>query len=302
MKFVLRDDDVNYHYNVDTLRKWYEGIIDRCLISMSVVPFMKGHPFYWNNILDNHLPFDNEEFLKDNEVFPIGDNVELTQQITDWLQNDKIDICMHGIHHRNEEMEMPELKNNYIRGAEFYVNKNITPQTIEAKEYLEKLFNVKITVFVPPTNSLSKYGYDACRKAHLNISADSIGFYDPFFGIQQYGFINYFKVNFHRLTHKNKELRYREPYLFPFKAKGIKMMDIFRLQPQKDVDAIKCMIDSVHKQNGVFVLNTHSFGFDMMMTNGRQTMKEALIEILDYINEKYPDTEYTTLSKVFEIY
>ena len=43
MLFAIRDDDLNYFYNPNDIERWYHGIWDKCPISMSVVPFIKGN-------------------------------------------------------------------------------------------------------------------------------------------------------------------------------------------------------------------------------------------------------------------
>ena len=42
MKFIIRDDDVSYHFQPAQVAAWYEGIIDICPISVCIPAFIKG--------------------------------------------------------------------------------------------------------------------------------------------------------------------------------------------------------------------------------------------------------------------
>ena len=292
MKFVLRDDDINYHYTVEQLSHWYEGIIDICPISICIPAFIKGDFFYWNHLAENHLPSNEEDWLKDDKIYPIGDNKELVSFIKRLMEKGQASVSMHGIHHRNDEMEMGEVKGNFIRGAEFYTNRDYTQELAEAKQYLSNLFGIDICSFTPPQNMINEKGLKALLKNDLSLCADiPVSYKRPFGLFKIYGLLNTLKLYIYRIFYKQ---------LYPFILYN-KIGFVFhkRLQPGKIVEDIKREFDFAYKKNGVFVLSTHSYGFDIKMYHYDMTMKEALMDILHY-SQKFENVEYTTLHDLFD--
>ena len=290
MKFIIRDDDINYHFQAEQLAKWYEGIIDICPVSVCIPPFVKGHFFKWCYIAENHLPYDEEERRKDSEIFKIGDNKELIDYLRQMLSEGKVGISLHGITHRNEEGLAP-VKGNHIRGAEFYTYNDYTEPLAEAKTYLGELFGIDINSFSPPQNMINEKGLIALRNNGLSLCTDLITARNISLWIKTYGLLNTIRIyGYRRFKHHN----------YPYVVNNeVKFVDHIRLQPGKNIDAIKRELDYYHSVNGVFVLSTHSYGFDFMMSTGNKTMNEALLEILHY-SQKYDDIEYTTLHELFK--
>ena len=290
MKFIIRDDDINYHFTVEQLSKWYDGIIEICPISVCIPPFVKGHFFKWAHQAEKHLPYDEEERKRDCEIYKIGENRELIDYLKQKLIAGEIGISLHGITHRNDEGLAP-VKGNHIRGAEFYTNNDYTEYLAEAKSYLSELFGIEINSFSPPQNMINEKGLLALRNNNLSLCTDLITSRNIPLWIKSYGIINTLRLyGYRRFKHHN--------YPFVIKHK-VKFVDHVRLQPGKSVDDIKKELDYVHSVNGVFVLSTHSYGFDYKMTTCDMTMKEALLEILHY-SQKYKDIEYTTLHELFK--
>lgn len=292
MKFILRDDDINYHYSVEQLSNWYDGIIDICPVSICIPAFIKGDFFYWNHIAENHLPFDVNEWLKDDKIYPIGDNKELVAYINDLIKNKKASISMHGVYHRNDEMEMGEVKGNHIRGAEFYTNRDYTSLLNEAKDYLSTLFNMHVNTFTPPQNMINKRGLEAVVANGLSLCTDPMQYRDYKSCLHFYGVLNTMRLYY------DKKINHRQLYPYPF-SHNIGFVFHKRLQPQLDIKDIKTEFEYFYKKDGVFVLSTHSYGFDFKMTKYNMTMKEALLDILHY-SQQFDNVEYTTLHDLFK--
>lgn len=293
MKFIIRDDDINYHFQADQLEKWYSGIIDICPISVCIPAFVKGDFFKWVNIFENHLPYNQQEWLDDNKIYKIGENLQLVAYLKDLLKEGKIGISMHGIFHRNDEMEYGEVKNNFIRGAEFYTNRDYYTLLKEAKDYLSDLFDIQVCSFTPPQNMINKKGLEAVVANGLSLCTDPLNYRDLGSCLRFYGLINTLHLYYDRKF--NRRLLYSYPFFH-------KVGFVFhtRLQPQLDINSIISEFDYTYKKNGVFVLSTHSYGFDVQMKNCDMTMKEALMEILHY-SQKYDNVEYITLHELFSI-
>lgn len=291
MKFIIRDDDVSYHFQPEQLEKWYDGIIDICPISICIPPFIKGNFFDGIYRLDHNIKRSREVWLAD-ESYKIGDNKELVEYLKDLIGQGKASIGLHGIRHRNEEeISKIPMKGNYITGAEFLTQIDYTDSLSEAKEYLEKIFDIKINYFTPPQNLINSKGLEAVVNKNLSLCTDLIGTHDWKKWLRFYGFLNTMIMAYYK---KFKHHRY--PFVIEHK---VKFIDHTRLQPGKNIEQIKQEFDFVRSKNGVFVLSTHCYGFDYKMEHYDMTMKEALIDILKY-TQQFDDVEYTTLYELFK--
>lgn len=291
MKFIIRDDDVSYHFQPEQLEKWYDGIIDICPISICIPPFIKGNFFDGIYRLDHNIKRSREVWLAD-ESYKIGDNKELVEYLKDLIGQGKASIGLHGIRHRNEEeISKIPMKGNYITGAEFLTQIDYTDSLSEAKEYLEKIFDIKINYFTPPQNLINSKGLEAVVNNNLSLCTDLVGTHDWKKWLRFYGFLNTMIMAYYK---KFKHHRY--PFVIEHK---VKFIDHTRLQPGKNIEQIKQEFDFVRSKNGVFVLSTHCYGFDYKMEHYDMTMKEALIDILKY-TQQFDDVEYTTLYELFK--
>ena len=291
MKFVLRDDDINYHYQPTQLDKWYEGIIDICPVSVCIPAFFKGEFNKGLYRTEHHIKRSWEERISD-KIYRIGDNQELVDYLRGLLSERKISISLHGITHRNEEeISKTPIKGNYIGGAEFYTQNDYTESLRQAKEYLDSLFNIYINSFTPPQNMVSYKGLQALVNNNLSLCADLVYTRDLKELIHFYVLKNVFLLAFYR-----KFIHFRYPFIIKHK---VKFIDHTRLQPGSNIQLIKQTFDFARSRNGVFVLSTHSYGFYYKMEQYDMTMKEALVDILKY-TKQFNDVEYTTLHELFK--
>lgn len=297
MKFALRDDDLNYFFNPTEIQDWYKDIWDICPVSMSVVPFIKGD---WKKyILDAEKNGPGimsqkwlEELKNDCQVYPIDQNRSLVDFLVKCIAENKIYLTIHGIHHRNEDKLIPQFKNNYGFGAEFYTTRDLSSELKKSIKYLEEIFNQKIEVFTPPQNEINYKGLKSLEQNKLNICADlpaikNINTFKifKFFTILKYG---YFKM-----MHYHSE--------FPYVLEGykIKLVNHHRLQPGTDINKLYNKLDETYKRNGVFILSTHSYGFNHKMNNGSKTMLEELKDLINYIKIK-DGVEFVNLKHIFD--
>lgn len=291
MKFIIRDDDISYHFQPEQLSKWYEGIIDICPISICIPPFIKGNFFEGIYRLDHHIKRGREVWLAD-ESYRIGDNKELVSYLKNLIKGGKVSIGLHGIRHRNEEeISKTPMKGNYITGAEFYTQEDYTDKLHEAKSYLEQVFETDINYFTPPQNLISPKGLEAIINNNLSLCTDLVFTRNLSELIHFYGLWNTMLMAYNK-----RVKRHRYPFVV---KKKVKFIDHTRLQPGKSIEQIKQEFEFVRKKNGIFVLSTHCYGFDYKMEHYDMTMKEALMDILHY-TQQYDDVEYTTLYELFK--
>lgn len=293
MKFILRDDDINYHYSKAQLSKWYDGVLEYCPISICIPAFIKGDFFKWVEVFESNTPYSEEEWLADNQIHGIGENEDLVNYIKELLAEKKVAISMHGIIHRNEEMDIPPVDNNFIRGAEFFTKKNYTDDLKKAKEYLNNLFDVDICSFSPPQNMINLNGLQAIKANNLSLCADLFRSPRPKQFVKAckfYGLKGTVKILWYRFV-----LGQQYPYVI---KNGVSFVGHQRLQIGYKVKDIKDAFDYCYEKNGVFVLSTHSYGFDQQMLYDDCSMKDALIDILQYVHS-FSNVEYTTLHDLF---
>lgn len=297
MKFALRDDDLNFFFNTTEIEEWYRDIWKICPISMSVVPFIKGN---WKKyIIDAEINGPGfmseiwlEELKADGTIYPIGENYKLVEFIKTCISENKIYLTIHGIHHRNEDKIIPQFKNNYGFGAEFFTTRDLSFELNKSIKYLEGIFNQKIEIFTPPQNEINYLGIKSLMKNKLNICADLPGIKN----INTYRIFKLstiIKYGFFKLMHYNSE--------YPHVLRGYKinLVNHHRLQPGTDVKNLYKKIEETYKRNGVFILSTHSYGFNHKMINQSKTMLDTLKELLEYLKTK-KGVEFVTLKEIFD--
>lgn len=297
MKFIIRDDDVNYFYQPAQLKRWYEGIYEICPISICVVPFVKGDYFkwvYWAEHDKEDYMKHKDEFYDDDNIYPLGDNQPLIETFKKWESEGKISISMHGIYHRNWDRNAPDIENNYSTGAEFWTDEDRTAPLKDAKLYLEEVIGHSISAFTAPQNLISYTSYRSLREAGFNVCGNIVNPRKPIWFIDIHGFKTYIKVFMDYMLRRKLKPKIQ----YESKHKGLKFITYTAgVYPNgKTLDEVKSIIDFVNSSNGTFVFNTHSYGFDDYLPQANMTVKEFTIEIVNYA-KSLGNVEFTTLEK-----
>jgi len=134
MRFVIRDDDLNYFSTPQDIKQWYEDIFAQKIpVGFSVIPFVKPiSDVYTQDI----LPEDKEYVIRQNK------------ELVEYIKNHPlIEVLQHGCTH--------ETKNGIF---EYCKLSGLFEDTIRGKEELEKAFGQKIKVFVSPHDIISNHG------------------------------------------------------------------------------------------------------------------------------------------------
>ena len=297
MFFAIRDDDLNYFYNSKEIEKNYNGIWETCPISMSVVPFIKGDWPKQVAALEQRGPGkmsceEIKKILSDNTIYPIGDNKGLVDFIRGKVTQKKVYLTIHGIHHRNEDKNIPQFDYNYGIGAEFFTTRDLTKNLADGIKYLETIFDTKISVFTPPQNLYNLSGIYAVINNNLSICGDfpAIKKWDSFKILGFKGYFNWFK---HKISDRHC------PYPYTLDGNNVKFINHIRLQPGSSIENIKKDITFIHKKNGVCVVSTHSYGFNYKMEKYNKTMGKTLREIIDY-TESLGKVKFVNIGEIFE--
>ena len=149
MKFIIRDDDLNYFSKPEHIEEWYGDIFAQHIpVGFATVPFVLP----LKKILS--FGYKNVE-LKE---YPISENKELIQYAK---SNSLIEILLHGYTH-----EVESRKYEYGAGAKL---QELIGKTIRGKLELEKVFGCLVKVFVPPHDQIVNVGIKAIENSGLNI-------------------------------------------------------------------------------------------------------------------------------------
>jgi len=298
MNLAIRDDDTNFFTTPDDLIEAYADIWDRVPITLFVVPFMMGNWKSW--IYERHFNYQNLDFNKynlDKKIYPIGDNKELVSFLKEKSEKGCIEIAMHGIHHRNLDLNIPYFKNNRGENAEFFTDRDLTSQLSESKRYLEELFEIDIKVFSPPQNLLSHRGYWSVVNNNLNLVYNR----SPLFfcrNVNDLGVFNSSVLFYSALVEK---LNCRNASGLNGFTKANNIIELLHkpLQPSTNIDnLIKEVMKNMQNSLQVFVLSTHYFAFQQYFDPSR-SLKKNLIKLLDIFFQNN-DCKYYTISEMID--
>ena len=303
--FAIRDDDLNYFHDIDIIEDNLKEIWQYGPVSMSAIPFVMGNWHKNTTILDmysgNTVPeFELKKIIEDKKTYPIGENKILVKYIKQKIKENKIELMIHGINHRNDDDKLILLKNNYAIGAEFNTNQNKVKKLKEAKNYLEKIFETEIKYFAPPQNSLNYNGIKSIISSDLNICA-----YPHLAGlsimemITTYGVTQLVELIGHKILNKMiKKVDY--PYNKPLKLfkRNLIMCDHRSIQTGTDIDSLFKIINCSIREKEKFILSTHSHAFNEKISTTKSTIKEYIIDMIDYCNEH--SYELVGINKLYE--
>jgi len=260
MKFAIRDDDVNFFTNPTELEYIYKELWQQNIcVSFSVIPFA----------VKSYYCGDRERFYQDEKQNPVGENKELVEFLREKIKEKKVSIMLHGFSHQYkvavDKKSEPVLatQDNLINFRKNKLGKNLCwygeyswkpyeqmkKETKIGKEYLEDLFQIKITVFVPPSNDISKEGVKAVAECGLNISGTIMlsKFNRP---VNIYSIRNWFLRIWWRLN-------YNKIYPYVMNYGRHKELCAYGLVPNVTFENLKQQFNFCRKINAPFVLSIH---------------------------------------------
>lgn len=149
MQFAIRDDDTSFFTGPEQLIQAYDGIWEDVPVSLSVVPFH-------GRTRTKAIP--PEFWSEGEELYPVGENLELVAFLRQQNAKKRISITLHGYSHVDE-----------VDGHEFETGTDLEHKVREGKQHLEQLFGTPVRAFAPPHNALSTAGYQAVVNSGLDI-------------------------------------------------------------------------------------------------------------------------------------
>jgi hypothetical protein len=262
VQFIIRDDDLSYFTPVEEINNLYKDIWDTFPITFATVPYQKGS-------FTGHMPLNH---WHTNETYPIGDNFELIDFINNKIENKQVDIVLHGIHHTYRfkgHHIIPELIDNI---------EDFEAKLIEAKEYLEKLFNIDINAFVPPSNTMSVDIANTLIKNDFNLLNLP--------GVRRNTRkITSMKHQLARLQRIYFMIKHRFDSPIPIIDKNRWEVGGYALTPSMNIDTLKNAFLYAKDNGHPFVLATHFWEHKCILPdNPTRTQYDVLKEFLDFVS------------------
>lgn len=154
VKLVIRDDDLNYFSKAKEIEKVYENI-PSFPVSFAVIP-----------TVTDVSTLGSCPDTKGNTVPRwIGDNTELVVWVKEKLSLNQMDVCMHGITHGYKI-----INGKRYAEMEWRNEANLAEEINDYRRKLEELMEYKITVFVAPSNKITRYGINCVAKVGMDYS------------------------------------------------------------------------------------------------------------------------------------
>ena len=271
MIIAIRDDDTCYFTKPQQLQSVYGPYWNTCPITLSVIPFVDARIKSQEAL----IPSEHQGIAKQ---YPIGLNDELVTFLKNQVKRKRIGLSMHGYSHLNENGK-----------PEFESDQNFSDKVVRGKEYLEKLFERKITVFTAPNNSMSRKGAKAVIYAGMNI-------------VMAYGFypwerpINYktIKSFLHLFMHY---LRYKRNYPYPgvLDCGTHKEHACVVISMKSTFEQLKQNFEFLRSKKANMCIASHAGLYYM------PELKKVFYEFMDYILSNYrQEVKFVTADELFE--
>lgn len=248
MIFAIRDDDTSYFTTPDELENAYDFIKDGC-ISLSVVPF--GVPVHID-----HSPFGSELPFQE---YDIAKNEQLVEYLRAKVAENRYEIMLHGYSH-----EYKMVGSQWQAEMLWKTAQRLQEEIAYGKEYLQKLLNCTIRVFVAPSNQIDAKGIAVLENQSLDYS-----------GIIEFGRR---KSDLYSAYNLSRRLLYRVftkvPYAGVMKYRKHNELTAFKVDNYADT----IMRYEWCKRHGTpFVLYTHYWDL-----NGNPEKKQIVKAVYDY--------------------
>lgn len=269
MKFAIRDDDVSFFTDPQVLDTIYKDVWGKIPVSFAVVPFYRSRE-------DKNIP---QVFWHTNRNFPISENLELVNFLKEKIKIAHCDIMLHGFSHIRTE-----------GGSEFKILHDTAGLVKVSKEFLEHLFDTKISVFVPPYNRISSENTEAIGANKLNIGC--LVSRNPLRRrpIKTVSIVSFIKRKSFSILIGALDI----PYPFVLRYGNHKELQCYTITDRIEWDDLKNIFEAVDKVNGTLCVATHYW--EIANDQKIETLFRNLIDFALSCNS----VEFTTVSKIFE--
>lgn len=246
MKFVLRDDDLNYFSKPADIERWYSEIFAwKIPVGFATIPFVKPE----SDVYTAGANFESREYL-------VSTNGELTAYVKN---NPLIEILQHGTTHETKG------------GAFEYARSVALGEALRGRQELEKAFGTKVDIFVPPHDWIGTSGVLAVEAAGMNIiRGRGAGLKNIIFRWRY--LVIFCRMLVYKLQHVFKKKVPAYPYVLNFGRH--KEACSYRLEDEDVFEGLKY----AHEKNGIFVVVAHVHTYDAQK-------KERLLALISKARE-----------------
>jgi len=235
--FAIRDDDTSFFTRPEELEGVYGDYWGRMPISLAVVPFSvpehRGHSF------NSAYPGDVSVALEENR--------ELVAWLKEKIRLGQVEIMLHGYSHQYRQ-----IGGDWVGEYGWKPPSQLLEETRQGKAYLENLLDTEIQVFVPPSNRISREGWEAVRQAGLNLSGIMGRWGDRPWSIE------YFSAWLKRWAWRFSK---GDAYPYPLSLGGIQELRGHALTPVADLPGLSAQVADCARLGAPFVVATHYWEF-----------------------------------------
>lgn len=154
VKLAIRDDDMNFFTKVEDVENVYKDI-SFFPVSFAIIP----------KVMDVSTCGKCPDTKGNTTPRWVGDNTELISWLKEKLECGKADALMHGITHHYEQ-----IKGVWQGEMLWYKDPELSKEIATLKERLSKELNYPISVFVAPSNEISKYAINCVAASGMDFS------------------------------------------------------------------------------------------------------------------------------------
>jgi len=212
--------------------------------------------------------------------FPLGDNPSLVAWLRRRISERRVTVALHGYTHED-----------YPNGFEFQAAPDLDRRLAEGREYLERVLGIRIGLFVPPHNALSKRGLDAVSRARLNVLGSFISFRPSNRPWDRRTAPNWWRVQrFRRATGRRRSDHFVYPH--PLRYDGHAEFACHGLVPATTYEDLVSGFEEARRFHGDFCLATHYWEVD-------DSLKAILTRVLDHAG-RLQDVQFVAAEELFE--
>jgi hypothetical protein len=269
MKVALRDDDTCYFTTPAALEKVYGDIWERVPVCLATVPFAIGYP----------RPGIPEKHWHDGTPFPLDRNHDLVETLKQLIARGRVTIALHGYTHQD-----------FPGGFEFQAAPDLPRRVAEGHEYLQRMLDAAISIFVPPHNALSLEGLDAVRGARLNLLGSFLSFHPRHRRWEPRTLGNWWRVRRYReRTGRSRT----DPFVYPHVLRYGRHAEFgcHSLIPGTTLEELTRRFEEARREGGHFCLATHYWEID-------STLKDVMVRFFEYASN-CSDVKFVAAEELF---
>jgi len=271
VKVALRDDDTSYFTSPERLEAVYHDVWDRLPVALAVVPHAMG-------FADKAIP---EAYWQVGRAFPLEENPAIVSRLRELAKAGRVTIAQHGFTHE----DFPD-------GHEFQAAPDLETRLARGRAYLEQLLGVRIALFVPPHNALSKRGLAAVDAAGLHLLGSFLSFRPSMRPWDGRTLANWWRVRSYRSAmRRQKSDGLIFPHVLRYRRHG--EFGCHGLIPGTTVAELVAGFDEARNAGGHFCIATHYWEVDA-------SLKDVLLRFLDHA-AAVPGVEFVAAERLFDL-